>query len=200
MKNNDLARRVKLLRSRKGFSQELLAENSGLSLRTIQRMENGETEPRGDTLKRLAHALDVSSDEIMDWTIEEDRGFLTSLNLSALSFILFPLLGILVPLILWISKKDKIKDVDQVARNLLNFQISWSMFLFLGLIGNILLTQYRIHSSGDINMAILMTANLLNIGLFGLTYFFNLTLVIINTIRIQNEKATWYFPKIRFLR
>ena len=110
MKNKELSHRIKSLRNRKGFSQEELSKRTGLSLRTIQRIENGETEPRGDSLKRLAIAFDVSSDEIIDWTVQEDKGFLTSLNLSALSFIFFPLLGILIPLIIWISKKDKIRN------------------------------------------------------------------------------------------
>jgi len=48
----NISQRVKELRCRKGMSQELLAEESGLSLRTIQRIENYESEPRGDTLKR----------------------------------------------------------------------------------------------------------------------------------------------------
>ena len=43
--NKDLAKRVKELRKRNGITQELLAENSGLSLRTVQRIENGETQP-----------------------------------------------------------------------------------------------------------------------------------------------------------
>ncbi len=47
MERSDLAKRVKELRTKKGLSQEQLAEASGLSLRTIQRIENGETLPRG---------------------------------------------------------------------------------------------------------------------------------------------------------
>ena len=54
MENEKLAQGVKELRKVKGFSQEELAKNSGLSLRTIQRLENGETEPSGETLKRIS--------------------------------------------------------------------------------------------------------------------------------------------------
>lgn len=71
----NLAQRVKELRNRKGISQEILAEASGLSLRTIQRIENNETAPRGDTLKRLAIALDTTPDDIVDWKIQEDKSF-----------------------------------------------------------------------------------------------------------------------------
>ena len=45
MKNRELAQRIKNLRNRKGFSQEELSVKTGLSLRTVQRVENGETEP-----------------------------------------------------------------------------------------------------------------------------------------------------------
>ena len=50
---------VKKIRTEKGLSQEDLSEKSELSLRTIQRLENGESEPRGDTLKRLTNALEL---------------------------------------------------------------------------------------------------------------------------------------------
>ncbi len=43
--NKATALRIKELRSRKGFSQEKLADETGLNIRTIQRIENGETEP-----------------------------------------------------------------------------------------------------------------------------------------------------------
>lgn len=53
---------VKELRERKGLSQEELSESAGVSLRTIQRMENGEGVPRGSTLRNIASSLGVSSD------------------------------------------------------------------------------------------------------------------------------------------
>lgn len=66
MENEKLAQGVKDLRKRKGLSQEELAKNAGLSLRTIQRVENGETEPTGETLKRISSALDVTPNELID--------------------------------------------------------------------------------------------------------------------------------------
>jgi transcriptional regulator with XRE-family HTH domain len=66
MKNIDLGIKIKGLRTRKGFSQEELAGNAGLSLRTIQRIENNETEARGDTLIRLAAALNTTPDELVE--------------------------------------------------------------------------------------------------------------------------------------
>ncbi len=200
MKNKELAKRIKELRNRKGFSQEELSGKSGLSLRTIQRIENGETEPRGDSLKRLALAFNVTPDEIIDWTATKDKGFLTSFNLSALSFIFFPILGIIVPLILWISKKDKIQHLNKTASELLNFQITWTILFFGGFVGLIILGL-----SGD--RVIAYNANrtrsliqaFLPLFFIILMYGFNLILVLINTLRINREQHTIYFPMIKFL-
>ncbi len=46
------------------MSQEYLAEESRVSLRTIQRIENNESEPTGETIKRIANALDVELTEL----------------------------------------------------------------------------------------------------------------------------------------
>ena len=200
MKNKELAQKIKALRSRKGYSQEELSEKTGLSLRTIQRIENGETEPRGDSLKRLAVAFDVLPDEIVDWTVQENKGFIISLNLSALSFVIFPLLGVLVPLIIWISKKDKIRNLNEIAKDLLNFQITWFIILIVGYIIIAANTASKIEISGFFG-ANLITSMLVSCMIFtGIMYFFNLIFIIMNTIRIKNEKRLIYYPKIRFLK
>ncbi len=59
------AARIQALRKSKGYSQELLAEQSGVSLRTIQRVEQGETVPRGHTVQALATALDVPLEALL---------------------------------------------------------------------------------------------------------------------------------------
>ncbi|SHH26888.1 helix-turn-helix domain-containing protein [Winogradskyella jejuensis] len=59
MKTKDLAKNLRELRALRGMSQEYLADESRVSLRTIQRIENNESEPTGETIKRIAIALDV---------------------------------------------------------------------------------------------------------------------------------------------
>ncbi len=193
MKNKDLAKRIKELRNRKGMSQEILAEESGLSLRTIQRIENGETEPTGDTLKRLSNALNVNPDELIDWTIKEDRGFLKILNLCALTFLFFPLLGILVPFIMWISKKDKLKDINKIGKDVINFEITWNILLFFI---PFLLNSIILATTGELTMRIIITTSLI---IFIFMYILNFAFIIFNTLLIQNEKDVKYYPKIRFL-
>lgn len=72
MENQNLAQGVKELRKRKAFSQEDLAKNAGLSLRTVQRVENGETISTAETLKRLASVLDVAPNELIEFASEKE--------------------------------------------------------------------------------------------------------------------------------
>jgi transcriptional regulator with XRE-family HTH domain len=200
MKNKFLAQRVKELRKRKGLSQEDLSENSGVSLRTIQRIENAETEPTGETLKRISNALNVVPEELIDWTIIEDRGYLKAMNLSALTFILFPLLGILVPLIMWVSKKDKLKDVNKVGKKVINFQITWTLILFAGLILNVLVLTSRINSTGDISVDYFISSQKFNLIYITIMYVLNIVFTIFNTYRIQKIQNVFYQPKINFVQ
>ena len=191
MNKNNLAIRLKELRNQKGMSQEVLADESGLSLRTIQRIENGETNPTGDSLKRLSSALNLNPDELIDWSIKEDKRYLTFLNLSTLTFLFFPMLGILVPFILWTSRKGKIKNINKLGKDLINFEITWTIILFfipfllfliskIGLLENLTLSKIFI--------------------IIGAMYFINLIFILLNTVRISNEKDVIYYPQIKFLK
>lgn len=200
MKNGNLAKRVKELRKRNGLSQEELTENSGLSLRTIQRIETGETQPTGDTLKRIAKALNVTPNELVDWTIMEDKGFLKALNLSALTFLFFPILGILVPLIMWISKKDKLKDLNKIGRDVINFEITWTVLLFLGFLLNAVYMAYYWETNGVVSASSILSSVRFNMFFLIFMYLFNLVFVIFNTVLIDRNKQVRYFPKINFVR
>ena len=134
MNNQNLAIKIKDLRNRKGFSQEQLSEEAKLSLRTIQRIEKGESIPRGDTLIKLTQALGVTPDDLLEWTDIEDKGYLTLLNLSSISILIQPLLGIIIPLVMWILKREKIKLVDDTGKELISFQITWTLILYIVLL------------------------------------------------------------------
>lgn len=65
MDTTNLAKNLKELRTFRGMSQEFLAEESRVSLRTIQRIENEESVPTGETIKRIAVALDIELDKLV---------------------------------------------------------------------------------------------------------------------------------------
>lgn len=191
-----LANKIKELRSRKGMSQELLAEESKLSLRTIQRIENNETIPRGDSLKKLAIALGTSPDEIVDWKIQEDKSFLIFMSISSLGFLFFPLLGIIIPLTMWVLKKDKLKGANKLGKAILNFQITWTIVLFL---------YYILFFTGTLQLMIknlqvdLNKIYLLFVPLI-LLYAYNITITIYNSTRLSKDKTLFYRPAIPFLK
>ena len=63
---------VKKLREKKGWSQEQLAEFSGLSLRTIQRVEAGNRASM-ETLKSLAATLEVDMSKLTENVVVIDK-------------------------------------------------------------------------------------------------------------------------------
>ena len=191
MEHSELSKRVKEFRTRKGLTQELLAENAGLSLRTVQRIENGEVVPRGDTLKRLALALKVSPDEIIDWQVTEDRNVLLVLHLSQFGYLIAPFIGIIIPLVIWVQKKEKIRHVDEQGKSILNFQITWILIFFLAIGGFIaaIFMRYLPVTSAFILYAVM-------IGL----YLYNAFLIVINTILSINRKKVYYIPALPMLR
>jgi len=191
MNKNLLGLRIKELRKQKGMSQEFLSEESGLSLRTIQRIENGGTNPTGESLKRLSNALNVNPDELIDWSIKEDKRYLTFLNLSALTFLFFPLLGILIPFILWTSRKGKIKNINKLGKDLINFEITWTLLLFFIPFLWFLFSKIGILESFTLSSIF---------TIIGVMYFINLIFILLNTLRISNGNDIIYNPKFKFLR
>ena len=101
--------KVKTFREQKNLTQSELAENSGLSLRTIQRIESGSV-MKGFTLKAVAKALHTEPEELLfneEKSMNVDRAKL--INFSALCGLIIPFGGVIFPLILTLKKKDKTK-------------------------------------------------------------------------------------------
>lgn len=62
----DLGRRIRTLRKKKGLTQEMLAPRAGVTLNSIVRIELGRTvDPHLSTLRGICNALDVSVGEIL---------------------------------------------------------------------------------------------------------------------------------------
>ena len=57
--------KLREIRKRKGFSQGRLSELSHVDRVSISRYETGRKKPSVDNLKRLANALEVSTDELL---------------------------------------------------------------------------------------------------------------------------------------
>jgi transcriptional regulator with XRE-family HTH domain len=150
MEKTNIAQNIRELRVLKGLSQEKLAELAQISLRTVQRIENNETEPRGHSLLQIANALNTTPEQLGSAVNDQndnptqynDKTYLTVLNLSALSFFIYPLLGILVPFILWIMKRGQINNINRTAARLLIFQTMCCVLLAVTLVMKIMHWPY----------------------------------------------------------
>jgi len=67
--------KLKVWRTRKKMSIQELADKSGVDRATISRIEHGRSKPYGQTLGKLAEALEVDATELMeeDKTTEPDH-------------------------------------------------------------------------------------------------------------------------------
>lgn len=133
--------RLKQIREQKHLTQEELSEESGISVRTIQRIESG-TKPKGHTLKILSKTLDIQESELLDEdkksedeTIIEDKGYIPEdeipadfstiklINLSSVLFVVIPPLNILAPILLTSYFRQK----NKITKQIVSVQIIWTI-------------------------------------------------------------------------
>ena len=133
--------KLKIVREQKNLTQEELSEKSGISVRTIQRIESG-IAPKGHTLKALSKTLEILETELTD-KIEENRVVekpeelivksqteigidfqkIKLINLSSILFVMLPPLNILVPLLLFYALKQK----NHLTIQIISLQIIWTI-------------------------------------------------------------------------
>ena len=112
--------KVKNLRESKNLTQTELAEKSGLSLRTIQRIESGNI-PKGFTLKAIAKTLEIEPENLFpkEENISIDRAKL--INFSALAGLIIPFGGIIFPAILTYRTQDSVNR--ELGKSVIGVQI-----------------------------------------------------------------------------
>jgi transcriptional regulator with XRE-family HTH domain len=131
--------RLLTIRQKLNLTQEDLFERSGISVRTIQRIEAG-TSPKGYTLKALAKGLGINEDELIEREAaitSENIKWLKLINLSALPFMLVPPLNIAAPLLIMFVKKQ----FTPVTRRIVTIQIVWTLIAIVLLLTIIILND-----------------------------------------------------------
>ncbi len=194
---NDLGQKISAVRKSKGLTQEKLADRAQINLRTLQRIEKGRTTPHGETLKRIADALEIPVEELVDHGPNSNVGYIKAMHFSALTFVFLPLGNIILPLILWLVRKSNVRNIDFFAKNLLNFQITWTIVFALPYI------WYALNLFFDFNISMgntyLKPWTVLITHVFGL-YILNIIYVLVVAI-VLREKTKNYFPiALKFIR
>lgn len=112
--------------------------------------------------------------------MKEDKQLLVVTHLSQLLDFVSGIGGFIVPLIIWLVKKDEVLGMDKHGKAILNFRIS--MFLYVLICIPLIL--------------------LLGLGILGLIVlgFFYLIFPIVNAIRTSNNQEPQYPMTIEFIK
>jgi len=116
---------IRELRIKKGFTQEELADKTEVSARTIQRIENGEVDPRLYTLQMIAKALEVDYNLFVENEPDEEQSIQQANNNSWLGLLhISGIIPLIFPTVLvWNHKKDTIKGMSEHYREVISFQL-----------------------------------------------------------------------------
>ena len=184
METQSLGKNLVYQRKLKGYSQEKLADKTGITVRTIQRIEKGEVNPHPETVHLLAQSLEIEVDDLL--VLQNPKEETTKLKWLLLMHGL-PLIGMTIPLFnilasvfLWIHKREDNPIYDLHGRAIINFQITITLIFLLGFIA------------------------LLTIEGFGFLFFigvipFSLLTIMINLILIIKGRNFYYPLSIPFL-
>jgi transcriptional regulator with XRE-family HTH domain len=139
-------------RIRRGWTQEDLADRVGVTVRTIQRIENGDTRPRLYTLKALAGVLEIGLEVLLEpasikaetvtpgAAVEpamapmaaspdlemEKQDDLYLLNLSSFLYLVIPFVHALFPYRIWRKHRS---DLYVPGKRIVLFQLKWTIAL-----------------------------------------------------------------------
>lgn len=162
---------LKQIREKQNLTQEELSEKSGISVRTIQRIEAG-TPPKGYTLKTLSKALgipesDFLSDETSGTIIGSDVEIVPEntkinyskvklINLSSILFVALPPLNILAPLLL----SHFLREKNELTKQIISVQILWTILAPI-----VFLLGIFLKLGSGFTLVLLITIALSNIGI-----------------------------------
>lgn len=192
----ELSQKIVIARKRKGFTQEQLADSANVTVRTIQRIESGESIPRSYTLKTIAAVLDIGFEELTAGTgeaipakplnkpavsgseDEDGRHFLQMLCLSCFSYLVIPFVHFLVPSFLLKRSKEKNPRIIAFARRVILLQVYWivalNSLMLLTLAYNLIRVSY-FQKTGLVNYVCPFLA----------MYFLNFIIIIACILRIK---------------
>ena len=140
-------------------------------------------------------------------TTQNEKTTAALLHLSAFAKYLIPFAGIVVPLIIWQTKKHQSEYVDENGKAVVNFHISilaYSIVIaivlgifFIGSIANYIEIE---NAGGDVIPIDLITVGIIAASVLGIWTIAEFILVILGTVR-ANEGSVYKYPfTINFIK
>ena len=108
-----------------------------------------------------------------------DNGLLVITHLSQLLTYITGFGGLVVPLVLWLSSRDRVEGMNEHGKSIINFQLSLILYLILGIPGILLF---------GLGILLLIFAGIISF-----------VLPIVNAIKAGNGEPPSYFATIRFI-
>lgn len=175
---------VQDLREKSNLTQTELAKKSGLSLRTIQRVEAGKT-PKGYTLNALAKVFNLPPETLLPSNEITKLDRVKLINFSSLLGLIIPFGGVLFPLILTYKTTDN--KNRELGKCIVSVQIILTFILAISQIASpFIQKQFALHLPLFIFPLVLIIA-------------LNLVVVIANGISLNKKNDLNKFLKINYL-
>ncbi len=156
MKNKSVGlKNISVYRKKKNLTQQELSELSGISLRTIQRIEKGEVEPRSFTIRKLQDVLDT---DFGQETEKEDlAGKLKVFSFIQITSFFLPVIFVFIGYLYWKQNKWDEKN-SSIFNKLVSLSVILSVLIpILVLIVMAALRNYNVQVSyGNIPLALLI--------------------------------------------
>ncbi len=188
---NKLAENLVYQRKLKGLTQKELSDRTNVTVRTIQRIEKGETDPHLQTVRLLAAALEVEVDEllVLEDPKEEDIQKKWLLLMHSTPFIGFvvPLANIFIPLFLWIHKREDSKIYDDHGRKVVNFQLTMVSIFVVALLLMMIIGRVIVGGGPILTLIILIIP-------------YAVVVMLVNIFTALNSQKSYYPLSIPFIR
>lgn len=135
---NSISGNLVYQRKLKGLTQKDLSEKTNVTVRTIQRIEKGESEPHLQTVKLLAAALEIEVEDLLPLQDPKEENiqkkWLLMIHATPFLGFILPLFNIFIPLFVWIHKRDDNPVYDNHGRKVINFQITITLLFLISFI------------------------------------------------------------------
>jgi transcriptional regulator with XRE-family HTH domain len=192
-----LKKTLKEHRLAKHMSQRDLADHSGISLRTVQRIEKKESAGSPYVIRALCKALGIETNSILQRADYDEHNefqadiveahppnrYLKYINISSLSGLLFPFLNLVVVTgtYLILKKRFVIPNDRTTAQKILSLQILWSVITLIILIFTPLIDHWFLHIGDVLEIPLF-------IWIYLLLLFSNLLITIAIAARLNTGK------------
>lgn len=181
-----LGNKIIELRLSKGLTQEKLAELCNVNIRTIQRIEKLKVNPQSYTKTILSEVLEFDFKPI----IKTYSMWIVLIHMSSVFCF------VLIPITIWMNRKKDDDNINNHARDVINYQLSMTILIFCSVITFIILWVSIFILIEDLYLNLPET---LCMSILGLPIVFVVIIIavnffqgVLNSIRVLNNQDYHY--------